>query len=191
MKHFKTLLKTLFYIIIGIALFSSCSQKYSEEIAKIDSLQTSLNIVEQRLYELDSNHVFSIYDKYKDTWARLNKAFPEDKDENWDTFCAFENIKSGIKGYKKRYSNLVNELKKSRLQLDNFEKDLKNETLDIEKFEEYYNSEAQAIFELSVATNITIDNAKESVIRFDSLSPIIEEIIVKYQEIKNLDEKTP
>ncbi len=188
MKHFIPIFKLSFSVLVLFTLFSSCSQKHSEEIAKIDSLQTSLNIVEQRLYELDSNQMYLIYDKYVDTWNRLNLVFPDVRDENWGTLCAFENIKPGIKGYKKRYSNLVKELSNSKVQLENFKDDLKNEKLDIEKFEEYYNSEVQAIYELSLATNITIDNAKLDVVRFDSLSPLMEKVILQYQEIKKINE---
>ena len=185
MKHYITILKLSFSALVLLAIFSSCTQKHSAEIAKIDSLQTSLNIVEQRLYELDSNHVFKIYDKYTDTWARLNEVFPDVRDENWGTLCAFENIKSGIKGYKKRYSNLVKELKHSKLQLDDFKTDLENEKFEITKFDDYYNAEVKAIFDLSLATNATIDNAKQDIVRFDSLAPLMENVIIYYQELQN------
>ena len=185
MKHFKIFLKFSFFAIIGFALFSSCSQKYSEEISRVDSLQLSLDVIDAKLYELDSNQVYVLYNKYTDTWARLSKVFPDVRDENWGTLCAFENIKSGIKGFKKHYSKLTKELEKSKIQLNSLKEDLKNENIEIEKFEEFYNSEVQAIFQLGLVTNLTIDNAKEGIVRFDSLSPIMEKVILQYQELQN------
>ena len=177
-RLFKTLIPIL---LISLAISNCKNSQHSEKISKVDSLQTTLNLAEKKLCEIDSNLVMKTYNEYFEVINEFNEVFPDVRDENWTTICLYGNIKSGLKAYVKQHDKIKEEINLSRTQLKNLESDIKNNIVDEENFNKYLLDETEIINSLSQRTNFLIDNAKFEITQYDSLTPLMNNMIEYYK----------
>lgn len=173
------------FIIFISGLFFSCnnaSKKYA--LKQLDTLTVSLQNAEKTLEKIDVKRASEVYGNFQNTLKELNACIPDEKDENWNLITDYSMIKSGLKKVTSEYEVLKQGIQARQKQVEALRHDIRKKLIPADSVEFYLRREKLFCRELVNSVDLLAERNISGLKRFDSLQPIMLNLIQQYKEKK-------
>ena len=166
-------------ILIGLNLHSCSGGIFKNELNAIDSLQIELGRIEKELSLMDTIYLDTISTNASNNINTIKHVFEADTVDMKvaKTISNYKFLRKVSNKFKQTRLQLWSELKLSKNQLTNLSNDLKNGAYDEETGKKYFSLEKLATSGLIQAYQVHKAEFENSVKQYDSLNPVIKDII--------------
>lgn len=169
-----------------ISLLISCNNNNNKaEIERVDSLKNELASIENIILKIDSNKISQVYSEYLDNIKTIKANFSEKDDEYiWNAITQYGYIRKPLRNYFRRIPDIKIELEYSLKKLDTLKRDIRKNNISKDDFNKYFDDERINTATLKNFTELTINQALVEMHKFDSLNPVIVDVIEKLKATK-------
>lgn len=178
-------MKNLFLFGLILAGFSNCQHQETEQSTpKIDSLAQVLTGYEKTFAEIDTAKIASMMEGINtsiDTAAAIckSKKLQISKEES-TVFGRFSALRTGLRKYNQRYSDMQQELVYTKKQLSALKSNMNLHKLDAEAEQKYYNDEVAAVKNLGNAVEQFHGTAVFAYSNYQTYQPKIDSLIASF-----------
>lgn len=172
---------------ISLLVFLTACQPAIDQakVAKIDSLQQSIDSSQQMLAQLDTTMMFNYANHYFDNINYIKSTFNDTIETETAFFIdKYYGMRKTMKLMQSQYHDNAEELQITKQQLSDLKHDAEEGLLEEKQFDKYLELESENVLKVKSLTNQLVDAYEATIPAYDEMNPKIDSLIAEDKKDK-------